>query len=64
MKPLKTWFLGMCGLMVLTAAILAPIVVNASCPKIRVLCSDNSVHSCAGEQNGDNCTYSESCLNC
>jgi hypothetical protein len=65
MKNFKTRFLALCGLMILLAAALAPIVAEASCPQIIVQCSNGSEHSCNGKSNGSGgCVYSESCLNC
>lgn len=63
MKHLKTRFLVLCGLIVLAGASLAPLVAEASCPSIIVQCSSGKSYSCAGTQNGDNCTYSANCLN-
>lgn len=62
MKNLKTRILVLCGSMVLLGGLLAPLA-TASCPSIIVECSNGKVYSCAGTQNGDNCTYSASCLN-
>jgi len=46
MKNLRTRILILCGLMVLSAAALAPIVVQAGCPQVIISCSDGSQHSC------------------
>ena len=64
MKIFKAWFFGLCGLMVLSAAMLAPVVVDATCPRIEVSCANGSFHSCVGQQDGQNCIYKASCLNC
>jgi len=65
MKNFKTRFLVLCGLMVLLAAALAPIVAEASCPQIIVSCSNGSEHSCNGHSDdGGHCIYDEKCLNC
>jgi len=64
MKNFKTRFVALCGLMVLAAASLAPIVAEAqTCPTIRVVCSSGKVYGCTGTRNGDRCTYSADCLN-
>ena len=63
MKTLKARFLGLCSLMVLLAATLAPSVAEAVCPNVLVHCG-NDTHSCAGTQSNGKCTYNESCLNC
>lgn len=64
MKNFKLRFLAMCGLVVLLAASLAPILAEASCPSIMVDCGGGRIKSCSGTQDGDKCVYSESCLNC
>ena len=64
MRSLKIRLIALCGLMVLSAAVLAPIVVEAGCPQIIVECSDGSSHSCVGHQEGHRCWYDESCLGC
>jgi hypothetical protein len=65
MKHFKTRFLALCGLMVLTAAVLAPIVAEAVCPRVQVECPGGIVRSCPGTADGDgHCIYLESCLNC
>ncbi len=63
MKRFKTRFLVMCGLMVLAAASLAPIVAEAQCPCIGVECSNGKTYCCAGTPQGDSCVYDRSCLN-
>lgn len=64
MKGLKTSFIALCGLMVLAAAMLAPMMVGAqSCPTLTVECG-GKLRSCTGTVNGDKCDYSRSCLNC
>lgn len=63
MKHLRTRFFALCGLMVLFAAALVPVVAEAGCPSIVVECSNGKMYSCAGTQQGDKCIYSASCLN-
>jgi hypothetical protein len=62
MKRFKTRLLALCGLMVLAAAMLAPMIANASCPLIRVRCPNGSEHGCAGTQQGHQCFYDAECL--
>lgn len=63
-ENLKLRFTTLCGLMVLAAASLAPIVAEASCPPITVACSGSSkVYTCYGRDSGTNCVYDRSCLN-
>lgn len=65
MKHFKTRFIALVGLVVLSAAALAPMVAEASCPAILVACSDgHTVRSCSGTTQGTKCAYDESCLNC
>lgn len=64
MKKIKARFLALCGLMVLVAATLAPIVANAACPTIIVACQNGDGHICNGTQSGGHCVYNEDCLNC
>lgn len=65
MKRLKTRFLALCGLMVITAAVLAPIVAEATCPKIQVECPGGVIKSCVGTEDGNgHCSYLISCLYC
>lgn len=65
MKHFKTRFIALCGLVVLGAAALAPMVAEARCPAILVACSDGqTVKSCTGTTQGTKCVYDESCLNC
>jgi hypothetical protein len=65
MKNFKTRFLVLCGLMVLSAAALAPMVVEAVCPQIIVECSNGDAHICRATSDGSgHCTYNDSCLNC
>lgn len=59
MKSLRTRFLFSVAL----AALLSPIIAEASCPSIVVECSNGKMYSCAGTQQGDSCVYSASCLN-
>ena len=59
MKTLKTRFFFSVAL----AALLSPIIAEASCPSIVVECSNGKMYSCAGTQQGDSCIYSASCLN-
>ena len=59
MKSLRTRFLFSVAL----AALLSPIIAEASCPSIVVECSNGKMYSCAGTQQGDSCIYSASCLN-
>lgn len=64
MKHLKIRLLALCGLMVLAAASLAPMLVAASCPSVLVECPGGKVKSCSGTQVGDKCEYSHSCMHC
>lgn len=64
MKNPRIRLLALCGLMVLTAASLAPMLAEAHCPQILVECPGGKVKSCSGTQNGDKCEYSHSCLSC
>lgn len=59
MKSLKTRFF----FSVILAALLSPLIAEASCPSIVVECSNGKLYSCAGTQQGDSCIYSASCLN-
>jgi len=59
MKTLRTRFFFSLAL----AALLSPIIAEASCPSIIVECSSGKTYSCAGTQQGDSCIYSASCLN-
>lgn len=63
MKNVKTRLLALCGVMILAAASLATIVVEAQCPLITVECSNGKTTSCAGTPQGTNCVYDRSCLN-
>lgn len=63
MKNFKTRFLVLSGLMVLLAATLAPIVVEAQCPCIPIECSNGKTYCCAGTPQGTNCVYDRNCLN-
>ena len=68
MKHFGSKLLALCGLMVLTAAMLAPAVVRAdeefSCPPVEVQCPKGS-HSCSGYSDGrGHCVYPESCMTC
>lgn len=64
MKNLKAKFLALCGMMVILAAIFAPIAAQAACPQIIVGCQNGDIHICNGTQVGGRCIYNESCLNC
>jgi hypothetical protein len=50
--------------MVMTAASLAPMLVEAHCPQVLVECPGGKVKSCSGTQVGDKCEYSHSCMSC
>jgi len=67
MKNLKARFLALCGLLVLVAASVAPLMVSAqtppTCPTQTVNCGSKIRH-CTGTVNGDRCEYDRSCLNC
>lgn len=63
MKQLKTRFLALCGLLVLTGASLAPVVVEAQCPCIQVECPNAKIYCCAGTPQGNSCVYDRDCLN-
>lgn len=53
------------GLMVVFAAALAPVIVEATCPQILVECPGGKVKSCSGTSDGQgHCVYSESCMSC
>jgi hypothetical protein len=63
MKTLRARFIGLCGLMVLLAATLAPPVAKAICPIIRVTCHPSGdTHFCFGTASEGKCSYDESCL--
>jgi hypothetical protein len=65
MKHFKARFLALCGLMVLTAAVIAPMVATATCPSVQVECPGGRLKSCPGTSDGNgHCYYSESCLHC
>jgi hypothetical protein len=65
MKTLKARFIALCGLMVLLAATLVPVVAEASCPTFIVDCANGDTHICRGTADGSgHCTYNESCFNC
>jgi hypothetical protein len=65
MKSIKVRFITLCGLMVLAAAALAPVVSYANCPAIEVQCSNGSERLCQGNSDGaGHCLYNESCINC
>jgi len=59
MKSLRTRFF----LSIVFAALLSPMIAEASCPLIVVECPGGKLTSCAGTQQGDSCIYSASCLN-
>ncbi len=63
MKQLKTRFLALCGLVILTAASLAPVVVEAQCPCVTVECSSGKIYCCPGTPQGTSCVYDRDCLN-
>jgi hypothetical protein len=66
MKNFKARILALCGLMVLIAAALAPIVAEAeygSCPPVSVGCP-GAPRTCYGTLVGTNCQYDQNCLNC
>jgi hypothetical protein len=66
MKNFKARFLALCGLMVLVAASVAPLVASAqtpTCPTLTIECGGKLRH-CAGTVNGDKCDYDRSCINC
>ncbi len=64
MKSVKARFVALSGLMVLLAALLAPVVAEAVCPTIIVECQSGDAHICRGTQVGGKCQYNEDCLNC
>jgi hypothetical protein len=64
MKQFKARFLILCGLVILSAASLAPIVAQTTCPPVKVACPDGTVRSCTGTIEGDKCVYSLNCLTC
>lgn len=65
MKSFKVGFIAACGLMILLAASLAPMLAEAqSCPIIQVECSDGRIRGCSGVRQGDACIYKADCLNC
>ncbi len=68
MKHLRARVLVLCGLMVLIAAALAPIVAQADygpgCPDIIISCGNGSSHSCGGRRDGQYCYYDANCLHC
>jgi hypothetical protein len=69
MKHFGSKVLGMCALMIMLAAMLAPAVVKAedpgSCPTVTVECSGGRIKSCNGTSDGaGHCVYSESCMTC
>jgi len=64
MKTLKARFLALSGLMVLLAAVLAPVVAEARCPLVQVDCPSGQTRYCSGIQVGGSCIYDEGCLNC
>jgi hypothetical protein len=70
MKNFGSKLLGLCGLMVILAAMLAPAVVLAEeedfgdCPPVDVNCSGR-VRTCGGYKDGrGHCVYSENCMTC
>jgi hypothetical protein len=63
MKNFRARFVALCGLMVLAAAMLAPMAAEATCPMIQVDCGGGASYGCVGTQNGNTCSYSADCLN-
>ncbi len=66
MKHVKARLLALCGLMVLVAAALAPIVAEADyggCPTVNIPCP-GGFRSCSGTLVNGECRYSADCLNC
>lgn len=63
MKNFRARFGALCGLMVLVAAMLAPMAAEAGCPMIIVDCGGGASYGCAGRQNGNTCSYSAECVN-
>ena len=63
MKYFKTRFLALCALMVLAAALLAPVVAEAQCPLWVNDCGRGISCSCAGTPQGTNCVYDMGCVN-
>jgi len=64
MKSFRSLFLSLCGLVVLVAASLAPMLAEASCPTVIVDCGGGKIKSCSGTQQGDKCVYSHDCMHC
>jgi hypothetical protein len=69
MKHFKARILALCGLMVLIAAALAPIVAEAeygSCPDVIINCGPfYGPHSCSGRSDGNgHCLYDATCMSC
>lgn len=65
MKTFKVRLLALCGLVVLTAASLAPILVEAACPTVYPDCGSGRFRSCKPiSQTAETCTYNQDCLNC
>ncbi len=62
MNRSKKRLLAMCGLVALSAALLAS-AVAAGCPTLNITCDNGRQFSCAGTQDGDKCVYSHACLN-
>ncbi len=63
MKNFKIRFVALCGLMVLVAASVAPIVAEAQCRLWVVDCGNGKTCSCAGTPQGTNCVYDRACIN-
>jgi dissimilatory sulfite reductase (desulfoviridin) alpha/beta subunit len=63
MNRFKVRLLAMCGLVALSAAVLASVVAEAGCPTLNITCENGRSFSCAGTQDGDKCVYSKACLN-
>jgi len=65
MKTLKLKFLALCGLMILAAAFVAPVMAEdpTNCPLWPQDCGKGASCGCAGTPVGNQCRYDESCLN-
>ena len=63
MKNFGNKFIALCGLMVLAAAMLAPMAAEAGCPLWVVSCSNGSSYGCAGTPQGNQCFYDMGCIN-
>jgi hypothetical protein len=64
MKRFRTKLLVLCGLVIMAAATVSPVIVRATCPDARVSCT-KKVNVCHGHSDGQgHCVYSEDCLDC